>query len=207
MSIFINNIETSICCSYQNSTIRGFIYTKNERRFYSDSLQLLLGDQSGTKSYNSALLTKAWGKGHIQLTCVSAATMQYVAKYHVDKITGDQAVDHYSRFIEGLDDPYIVESESSRMSTNPGIGRKWIEKYWTDVYPEGVITLRDGAKVAAPKYYDKWLEQHHPEMYAELKIARESKIDLELTIAKRRDDLDKCRSASLEITKLMRESK
>ena len=182
-------------------------YTTNESKFYSNELESLLGTQSGTKYYNSDFLTQAWGKGHIQLTGVSSATMQYVAKYHVEKITGERAEEHYSRFIEGRDEPFIVESETSRMSTHPGLGKKWIEQYWRDVYPDGYLTLIDGQKCAPPKYYDKWLEKHHPKMYEQVKKRREENIDLEMLISKRREDMDKCRDAKISINKQMRASR
>ena len=45
-------------------------------------------------------------------------------------------------------------AEFNHMSLNPAIGKRWLEKFFSDVYPEGKVVV-NGVKVNAPRYYDK----------------------------------------------------
>lgn len=151
-------------------------YTRPNKNHYSSSLAQLLECSDGVRYWRSPLLDSVWKKGIVNITSVSEATMQYVAKYHVEKITGDLAETHYTRI---LDDGSIVELEhpQARMSSNPALGRKWIEKNWTNIYlRDGTMTAKGGAKFAPPRYYDKWLEKNHPDVYLTIKEKREQHV-------------------------------
>ena len=62
--------------------------------------------------------------------------MNYVTKFHIDKITGDKSEEHYSAIADN-GELIIREREKARMSRNPGIGRQWIEDNWQASYPHG----------------------------------------------------------------------
>ncbi len=76
-----------------------------------------------------------------ELTFDSAA---YVARYCLKKITGKPAADHYDGRVP----------EYATMSRRPGIGKGWLDKFKSDVYPSGYI-IHDGKKMQPPKYYDR----------------------------------------------------
>jgi hypothetical protein len=175
---------------------RTIAYTKPNKQFYSPQFVKMFGKESNNEYYESETLNKAWGdKGFVQVTSVSEATMQYVAKYHIDKVTGDKAEEHYQATT--IDGQIIQrQPETARMSGKPGLGKKWIEKYWTDVYPDGFI-ISSGTKHAPPKYYDRWLEEHHPEMYADLKERREKNRDVMLDLDERRAAINEIRNAQM----------
>lgn len=40
------------------------------------------------------------------------------------------------------------------MSLKPGIGAGWLDKFQSDVYPEGKVVI-NGREVRPPKYYDR----------------------------------------------------
>jgi hypothetical protein len=149
------------------------IYTKREfSKYASREFQQMFLD-TGIRYFSSPLIDRVWKKGIANFSATSPATMQYVAKYHVDKVTGDRAEDHYS--VAMGDDVFIMrESEQARMSLKPGIGSGWIEKFWRDVYPRSFLVSSDGTKFAPPKYYDSWLESNQPELFESVKAARES---------------------------------
>ena len=46
------------------------------------------------------------------------------------------------------------EPEFCHMSLKPGIGARWLEKFQSDVYPDGQMVVR-GVKSKSPRYYDK----------------------------------------------------
>lgn len=58
------------------------------------------------------------------------------------------------------------------MSRRPGIGRGWIEKYISDVYPGDKVVVRQGVIGRPPKYYDKIYDCVDPEKFAIIKSRR-----------------------------------
>ena len=170
-------------------------YSKPDSRFYSPEFVQMFGNPSALVWYRSDTLEKAWKKGHADMTAVSSATMQYVSKYHIEKVTGDNAEDYYTTTDE-LGNLVELEPEQARMSRNPGIGKKWIEEFWQDIYPKGHMNYA-GGKCAPPKYYDRWLEENHPDVYQEVKQQREDSIRMELYLDKVREDIDANRRAQM----------
>jgi hypothetical protein len=126
------------------------------------------GDQ---KYYESKTLTKIWGKGKTEVMDVTPRTTAYAARYIMKKITGDLAETHYEKLIEDTGEIIQVEPEYSTMSRKPGIGRKWIEKYTSDVYPWDEVII-DGKRVQPPKYYDTYFESINPEEMQRIKVER-----------------------------------
>lgn len=154
-------------------------------RAYSSAFLKQFGEVRA-KYFSSPLLESVWKKGFVNLTGVSPATMQYVSKYHVEKVTGDKSHDYYTRV---LPDGRMVELEHPRshFSTKPGIGFRWIEKYWPEIYPEGTYVTKNGAELAPPKFYDRFMENHHPEVWAETVKRREARLTIEDKILLRKE--------------------
>jgi len=173
-------------------------YTAPIRTPSALAMEKMLGDH-GAQYYKSKLLESVWAKGNVQLTPTSPATMQYVTKFHVEKVTGEKAETHYARLIPETDQIVLVEHPQTRMSRNPGIGRKWIEKYWTDVYPDGTMVDIKGAQFAPPSYYDDWLETHHPDVHQELKEKRSLARTLERELTPRREAKVAARKTKIDI--------
>lgn len=68
-------------------------------------------------------------------------------------------------------------SRGGRSSANSGgIGRPWLLKYWTDVYPRGVRVLR-GRDIRPPRYYDKVLQAVDPATFEYLSFSRQKLLD------------------------------
>ena len=178
---------------------RRVTYEKSNWQTFSESFNKMFGS-TGIKYFESDLLSKVWKKGFVQLTAVSPATMQYVAKYHVEKVTGDKAEDYYTTFVDS-GELIELEPEQSRMSRNPGLGRKWIETFWREIYvqePRGAMRSRGGAIHAPPKYYDRWCEENQPEIWAAIKADREEMgINWEQMLQQRCDTIEKCRVSKL----------
>ena len=47
------------------------------------------------------------------------------------------------------------------MSRRPGIGKRWFEKYKSDVYPHDFV-VHDGTKFKSPRYYDRLYDIEAP---------------------------------------------
>lgn len=108
-------------------------------------------------------LDTAWGLGTAEFDTLTMASASYVAGYVLKKQSKTKAPDHYMRVDEDTGEVVELEQEFSRMSLRPAIGSRWIEEYWTDVYsPTKDYVVVDGVKAKPPRYYDKWMDKHHP---------------------------------------------
>ena len=58
------------------------------------------------------------------------------------------------------------------MSRRPGIGKPWLDKFSSDVYPSDFVVLR-GVKMKPPSYYDKIYEVDNPLNMSTLKEQRQ----------------------------------
>jgi len=126
---------------------------------------------SGEKIYTSKLLESLWPSGLSSIGDVTFQSAAYIARYCVQKVTGDLAEAHY-RVI--TDDGEIVDRvpEFNHMSLKPGIGSRWLEKFQTDVYPRDYVVI-NGVKTKPPKYYDVLFERENPGVFSDLVAQRE----------------------------------
>lgn len=108
---------------------------------------------SGSKLYRSVALSELWPHGYASYGSVTFESAAYVARYVVKKVTGDGADAHYAGRVP----------EFARMSLRPGIGARWLEKYWSDVFPEGKVVSRDHVS-NAPRYYRKKFAERFPDL-------------------------------------------
>lgn len=116
----------------------------------------------GNILYRSPSIEKLWPFGFSTIGNVTFESCAYVARYVTKKITGDMAEEHY----KGREPEYVV------MSRRPGIGRGWLEKYASDVYPHDYVVIRNGIKCKPPKYYDKIFDGWNPEEMHNIKTRR-----------------------------------
>lgn len=137
-----------------------------DRSYHSDSRA------QGDRLYTSPTLEKAWGKGFAPLGDLTWQSAAYVARYCMKKITGPMAEESYQRIdAETGEVLNRVRPPFATMSLKPGIGRGWLDKYHTDVYPSDEV-VHDGKKHRPPRYYDKQLEKDNPELLVQLKQKR-----------------------------------
>ena len=126
---------------------------------------------SGEKIYTSKLLESLWPYGASSVGDVTFESAAYIARYCVQKVTGDLAEEHYRVVTE---DGVVVDRtpEFNHMSLKPGIGSRWLEKFRTDVYPRDYVVVR-GVKTKPPKYYDRLFEKYDPGEFSEIVASRE----------------------------------
>lgn len=111
--------------------------------------------------YESKILNEIWGKGFCSIGSVTFESAAYVARYCVDKITGEDAREHYGERIP----------EYTSMSLKPAIGYEWLKKYYSDAYPSDQIVVR-GKPQRPPKFYDKKLSVDDPLTFEYIKKRR-----------------------------------
>lgn len=104
--------------------------------------------------YRSARLEKLWTHGFASIGALTFDSAAYVARYVTKKVTGPSALVHYTDFDPSTGEIFHERlPEFADMSRRPGIGRPWLDKYMTDVYPDDFVVVR-GRKLRPPKYYD-----------------------------------------------------
>ena len=138
--------------------------------------------------YTSEVLADLWQhKGWSTTAALEFESAAYVARYTLKKVTGQFADGHYLRFDKETGEFYSLTPEFAFMSN--GIGKAWMEKYQSDVYPSDEVICRD-RRMRPPRYFDKLLEQSDPDLLEELKSDRckdARKFAADNTVDRRRD--------------------
>lgn len=118
--------------------------------------KVLFQNKRGTKTYTSETLNDLWQKGYGIIGDVTFESAAYVARYVMKKVNGKKKEDHYS-YIDDFGEVISLIPEYSTMSRRPGIGKGWLDKFTTDVYPSDTIVLH-GRVMKPPSYYDRQFE-------------------------------------------------
>lgn len=111
----------------------------------------------------SPTLETIWTFGSSEIGQTSLGSASYVARYVQQKQIFKKD------WREGEPIP-----EFTTMSRRPGLGRDWIQKFYSDVWPRDEVIL-DGKRFPPPRYYDKILEGRDPELYELIKKQREER--------------------------------
>lgn len=115
----------------------------------------------GYQYYRSPTLERLWPYGFSLVGNVTFESAAYVARYVFKKQKGDDVDDSLQ--------PFVL------MSRMPGLGHDWYNKYKSQIYPNDFIVIRDGITCKPPQYYDSLLEKDNPELYEQVKAARQAK--------------------------------
>lgn len=133
---------------------------------------------SGFKVYRSPVLESLWPHGFSSIGAVTFESAAYCARYCMDKLTGRRVLvsEKLGRRID-LETGELLPlvPEFCHWSLKPAIGKRWLEKYHSDVYrsQDGKVVARGGVASRAPRFYDKWYSNFDPERMAMIKDARE----------------------------------
>lgn len=111
---------------------------------------------SGELTYRSAFLETVWPFGHSEIGAVTPQSINYVARYILKKINGEASEEHYLRVHPLTGEVCRVNPEFIVMSSRPGIGSTWFDKFSTDAFPSDFVVI-DGIKRPVPRYYMKKL--------------------------------------------------
>lgn len=125
----------------------------------------------GVPVYRSECLEQAWGVGLCEFTGLTYAAARYCASYVRKKVRQRDDPSHYDRVDPDTGEIVGLSREFGRMSRRPAIGRQFIEKYWRDVYPRDFCVV-DGKEVKPPRYYDKWMDEFHPDIMYDVRVQR-----------------------------------
>lgn len=130
---------------------------------------------SGSKIYTSPTLEKLWPHGFSSIGQVTFESAAYIARYIVEKVTGDKAAAHYNHVHAETGEITQLTPEYNRMSLRTPIAKEWLDKYEKDVYNNdntGTV-YRHAQPRKAPKYYDRLYKKREPQKHDEMKTRRE----------------------------------
>lgn len=102
--------------------------------------------------YRSESLESTWGLGNVEFGDVTATNGAYVAGYALKKMRDADNPAKYKRPCPITGEIFTVEPEFALMSSNPGIGTSWFEKFEGDAFPSDFVVI-DGEKRSVPRFY------------------------------------------------------
>lgn len=134
--------------------------------------RVVFREEEGYVVYTSEKLSELWQLGFSTVTDVTFRSAAYVARYIMKKVNGELAEEHYKWADVETGIVYQRRPEYATMSRRPGIGRRWFEKYKSDLYPNDYAVV-NGKKCKVPRYYDDCLKLEQPDLLEQLKDRRE----------------------------------
>lgn len=158
---------------------------------------------AGFDLYRSPVVESAWKFGHVAVGELDFASAQYVAGYvtkklTVSKMTGEREYrrweNRYQRLDEATGEMVAVEPEFASMSNRPGLGARWLARYWKEVYPSDSVVM-EGRELPPPRYYDQLMESWNPALMAQVKRKRLEDRDREDDGPSRLLAMEKCAMA------------
>lgn len=110
-------------------------------------------------------LAELWPHGYSSVGDATYQSAGYIARYTVKKRYGPQAQQHYERVHLQTGELIQVRPELATMSRRPGIGMKFLEKYWPEIYlARDAVVLQGGKQHKVPRAYDKWLKENDQDL-------------------------------------------
>jgi hypothetical protein len=137
---------------------------------FSEDRKFHKASGSGVPMYTSDQLTRLWPYGFSMISDLNEKAVAYCARYTMKKQYGAAAADHYTVLDPETGAVFQREPEFARMSTSPGIGLGWLERYAPDL-SHGYVVV-EGSKRPIPRYYLRKLKQLNPELLDHLQMHR-----------------------------------
>lgn len=125
--------------------------------FQFPDLVYLRSTDTGSKLYRSPILEELWPFGFSSVGDVTFESAAYVARYVMKKVSGSET--HHEIIDPDTGESFRRVKEFARMSLGGrqrrgGIGKPWLMKFMSDVYPHGKIVV-NGHECKPPRYFDK----------------------------------------------------
>lgn len=121
----------------------------------------------GHPMWSSKLLDQLWGMGLCRINELGLEVAKYAAKYALKSFSGK----HELRSLPGGG---LVEVEPcfDQLPHGKALGLTWLDRYWSDVFPRGVMVLRGGIEVPIPLAYMKVCKEREPAVYERVMAER-----------------------------------
>ena len=124
--------------------------------------------------FTSDTVSKLWGHGFINFGQLTLESASYVARY------GAKALGHKG------DHKFKPKHVTS---CRPGLGKKWIEKYYKQTFEHGYVYVNN-QKFTIPRYYEDWCKENQPEMYQKYLTGKKMEIIENAEKRQRKEELE-----------------
>lgn len=145
-----------------------------------DDLEVYSKQQSSNGEYNvyeSPLLTEIWGLGSIKLIPLQFENCLYITQHHfADKV--NQTIPDYKKHVNHPITGKLIKlrkKEFSTRSSRPGIGKKYFEKYYSEIFIGDSIIVNK-REFSVPNYFVKLLKIADLDQYEKIKADRAAKV-------------------------------
>lgn len=167
-------IKSFYCGEYGEDYLRPHYHVILFGHDFADMLRIE-DSKSGYPQWMSPELDRLWQhRGRATIGEVTFETCAYVAGYCVKKVNGALAKERYERLDPSTGELMSVLPEFGGMSRRPGIGREWIERFHSEVYPSDEVIAR-GRPAKPPRYYDAYLESVDPDAAQAVREVRDDR--------------------------------
>lgn len=131
-------------------------------------------NKQGDPLYTSKVLDEIWGLGHCWIGQVTNQSAEYVARYTMKKVNGDQAKTHYQKIDTHTGELIQIQPEFILMSRVPPIGQRFYEKFKKDIFPSDEVIVK-GKPTGVPKRYNLNYQEENPDAYELIVEKRKAK--------------------------------
>lgn len=149
---FSRTIRFYMCGEYGDQTERPHYHAVLFNVDFAD--KLYFKKTADFTLYTSKILSDLWFHGSHLIGSVTFESAAYVARYCMASVTGPEASGYYGYYDAETGEVLQRVPEFGHMSLRPGIGKPWLDRFLSDVYPGGEVVV-NGRKAKAPRYYDK----------------------------------------------------
>lgn len=125
----------------------------------------------------SEAVGELWRHGNHFVGELTPESASYVSQYCLKKVYGRAAVEFYD--VVDVDTGEVLGRrvpEFLRMSLRPAIGRKWYEKFSSDVFPVD-YAVSSGVRSRVPRYYEKLFRRDHEAEFEEVEWRRQERME------------------------------
>lgn len=126
--------------------------------------------------YKSETLTNLWGKGYAEIGTCTPQSIAYVAGYTTKDLSSGLWKNDYAVLDETTGEYIKRRKPFISMSRRPGIGKGFLDKFHSDIFPSGQCLTNTGKLKAAPNYYLNLLKKSDPVLYDQLKLERSDSV-------------------------------
>lgn len=133
-----------------------------------DDLYEIGKNKLGRMLHSSKVIEQLWPFGRVEVDFMTWETAAYCARYTVKKLGKKET---------GFYEEHGLVPEFSRMSLKPGIGQKYFDEHFREIYEEDKIHISTGSgarTVKPPRYYDKKYDDIYPDGLEKIKANRQS---------------------------------
>lgn len=125
---------------------------RDDRRAAGESKQ-------GHPMFTSAQLSALWGMGMCWVNEMGQEVAQYAAKYAL-KSQGERCELRMTR-----DGVVEIAPPFDGLPRGKALGLPWLDQFWSDVFPRGLVVLRGGVELPAPAAYMKVLKERDEDLF------------------------------------------